>query len=87
MRKILMIVLVAISLVSCTQNQRVKALGGSGTINLPKGEKLINITWKEQQIWYLTRPMDSTDVAQTYKFREESSFGLVEGTYIIVETK
>jgi hypothetical protein len=87
MKKLLIIGFIAASLVSCTQNERVKAFGGSGTINLPKGEKLINITWKEQQIWYLTRPMDSSDVAQTYRFREQSSFGLMEGTYIIVETK
>jgi hypothetical protein len=87
MKKILTIALLAISLASCTENSRVKRFGGEGTINLPKGEKLINITWKESQIWYLTRPMDSNDVAQTYKFAEESGYGIIEGTYTIIETK
>ena len=45
------------------------------------------MTWKETQFWYLTRPMNSTDVAETYQFHEESSWGMVEGTYNIVETK
>jgi hypothetical protein len=31
--------------------------------------------------------MDSTDVAQTYQFHEESSYGVIEGTYNIIETK
>jgi hypothetical protein len=87
MKKILAFALAAITLASCTENSRVKAWGGEGTINLPKGEKLVNITWKETQIWYLTSPMDSAYVPQTYKFQEESSFGVMEGTYNIIETK
>ena len=87
MKKLFAVVLVAISLASCTENSRVKNWGGEGTINLPKGQKLVNVTWKETQIWYLTRPMDSTDVAETYQFHEESSYGVMEGTYTIIETK
>lgn len=43
------LVLGVISLVlfgSCTENARVKQWGGEGTINLPKGRKLVNVTWK-----------------------------------------
>jgi hypothetical protein len=76
-----------VMVVSCTENNRVKNWGGEGTINLPEGRKLVNITWKEGQIWYLTRQMTSNDVAETYKFQEESSLGVMEGTYNIVETK
>jgi hypothetical protein len=87
MKKIVLSLILLVSLASCTENSRVKNWGGEGTINLPKGQKLVNVTWKESQIWYLTRPMDSTDVAETYQFREESSFGVIEGTYNIIETK
>ena len=87
MKKVLAIALLAISLAACTENARVKNFGGEGTINLPKGQKLVNVTWKDTQIWYLTRPMDSTDVAETYTFHEESSFGVLQGTYNIIETK
>ena len=87
MKKVLAIALVAITLASCTENARVKSFGGEGTLNLPKGQKLVNVTWKETELWYLTRQMDSTDVAETYKFQEESSFGLMEGTYNIIESK
>jgi len=87
MKKLLLIIMMGVMVTYCTENARVKAWGGEGTINLPKGRKLVNVTWKETQVWYLTRPMDSSDVAQTYQFHEESSWGMVEGTYNIVETK
>lgn len=87
MKKVFLSLILGLSLVSCTENERVKAWGGTGTINLPKGRKLVTVTWKETQVWYLTRPMDSNDVAQTYQFQEESSWGMIEGTYNIVESK
>jgi hypothetical protein len=31
--------------------------------------------------------MHSDDIAETYQFHEESSWGVIEGTYNIVETK
>ena len=87
MKKIILSLFLGTMLVSCTENNRVKNWGGEGTINLPKGRKLVTVTWKENQIWYLTRAMDTNDVAETYQFQEESSWGVIEGTYNIVETK
>ena len=78
---------VALLATSCTQNARVKAWGGTGDINLPAGQKLVNVTWKETQVWYLTRPMHKDETPETYKFQEESSWGVVEGTYLIHESK
>jgi hypothetical protein len=87
MKKLFLVIGVILMLGSCTENTRVKQWGGEGTINLPKGRKLVTVTWKGDQVWYLTKPMNSSDVAETYQFQEESSWGLIEGTYNIVETK
>jgi hypothetical protein len=87
MKRIFALITAVFIFTACTENSRVKNFGGEGTINLPADRKLINITWKEDQIWYLTRPMNSTDIAETYKFHEESSWGAIEGTYNIIETK
>jgi hypothetical protein len=87
MKKVFLAIGVIAMLGSCTENNRVKNWGGEGTIKLPKGRKLVNVTWKETQVWYLTRPMSSSDVAETYQFQEESSWGVMEGTYNIIETK
>jgi len=89
-RTIIIIVLAVLAitlLTSCTQNQRVKRWGGTGNINLPKGTKLVNVTWKNDQVWYLTRPMTESDIAEIYNFQEESSWGIIEGTYVIIESK
>ena len=87
MRKLLLGLIVGIGLVSCTENSRVKTFGGTGDINLPKGQKLVNTTWKGEQIWYLSRPFRKDEDAEVYRFQEESGWGVVEGTYYIHETK
>jgi hypothetical protein len=87
MKKIITIITLALIFAACTENSRVKNWGGEGTINLPAGRKLVNVTWKEDQIWYLTRQMTENDSVETYKFHEESSWGMVEGTYNIIESK
>lgn len=74
-------------LASCTENARVKNWGGNGTIKLPAGQKLVNVTWKDTELWYITRPMTVNDYPETYTFKEQSSYGIVEGSYKIIETK
>jgi hypothetical protein len=56
-------------------------------MDLPSGQKLVIVTWKDDNLWVLTKPMTEKDVAETYTFQEESSFGILEGTYIITEKK
>lgn len=87
MRKILIVAIMSLFVISCTDNTRVKTWGGSATLNLPKGQKLVNVTWKESELWYLVKPMTEKDSAETYYFQEESSWGLMEGTYRIIEEK
>ncbi len=75
------------SFYSCTENQRAKKYGGTMQINLPAGQKLETITFKDANVWYLTRPMLPTDSAVTHTFKEESNFGVLSGTILIHETK
>lgn len=87
MKKLLILAIAAIAFTSCTENQRAKNFGGTANVNLEPNRKLVTVTWKEDQIWYLTRPMDSSEKAETYNFQEESSWGMIEGTVVIVESK
>lgn len=64
-----------------------KNLGGDYTLKLPKNEKLVMITWKDNSLWYLTKPMADEDTAETYKFQESAEFGIMEGTVTVIETK
>lgn len=62
--------------------------GGTTTITLNPGEKLIEATWKDDgNIWYLTEPMDSDYVPKTKVFKESSVFGQLEGKVIFIETR
>lgn len=64
-----------------------KDFGGSTTVELEPNQKLEEITWKDDSLWYLTRPMTDSDVPETHTFRQQTDFGVFEGTVTIVETK
>ena len=63
--------------------------GGMTTINLDPNLKLEEITWKDDDLWYLTRPMREDEEPETHVFTEKGGLGTVfdGGTVIIVETK
>lgn len=85
---LILTVVFALSLMfGCTDNQKVKHFGGTADRNLEAGQKLILVTWKNDDLWILTRPMTSEDKVETYRFVQESSFGILEGTYIIHERR
>lgn len=83
MKKILLIA--ALLFVGCTENVRARQFGGSVTMNMPCGHKVVNVTWKEGDIWYLTRPMREGEVPETHTFHESSNFGIAEGTILLKE--
>ena len=72
-------------LTSC--NSCAKSFGGTITVQLPQGKKLITATWKETSLWYLVEPMDSIDKPRTIIFQEESQFDTWEGKVIFQESR
>jgi len=82
---IVLVLLVAIvaACSSCTDNQRARNYGGTEHITLGKGERVVNMTWKQDDLWILTK-QDSTKPS-TYTFKEKSSYGVLEGTIVITE--
>lgn len=87
MKQVGLLLLLCIVLFGCTENQKAKEWGGNAEIRLPINTKLVNATWKGDNFWYLTRPMTANDISEIYEFKEESSFGLLQGTYTIIEFK
>lgn len=86
-RIIALVLLFAFGAVGCTENQVARNFGGTMTMELPKGEKLINVTWKESQMWYLTRPFQPGEEAAVLTFQEKSDLGMMEGKVIFMEVK
>lgn len=87
MKKLLLTAIVIATLTSCTENNRARVWGGTETIQLESGVRLVNITWKESKgstdLWLLTKK-DTTN-PNTYYFKEKSSLGVMEGQVIIIE--
>ena len=88
MKKIICIMLAIVMLVVLSGCQyATKHWGSTMTVNLDPNVKLVNVTWKEDSLWILTKAMTENDIAETYCFEEDSEFGMLEGTVIIVEHK
>ncbi len=68
-----------IGLSSCTDNARARRWGGTEELKLKTNEVVLNVTWKENQMWICTK--DTT--TNVVYFREKSSWGVMEGTVII----
>ena len=64
-----------------------KNCGGEMTVRLEPNRKLEEVTWKDNSLWYLTRPMTDEDVAETHTFQQQTDMGVFEGTVTIVESK
>lgn len=76
--------LAATSIFGCQTAAR--NLGGTVEIELEAGQKLEMITWKDESLWYLTRPMRSGEKAETHTFNQSSELGIIEGTVIVIES-
>ena len=81
----LLFCIMVVTITGCSQQSMVKEYGGSMTIELEPGQKLEMITWKDNELWYLTRPFNENDIPETHKFQEQSEYGLFEGTITIIE--
>lgn len=86
---ILAVIIVVLLCLSCTDNTIAKTWGGTVTIELPKGMKLLEATWKgnNSSLWYLMAPMEDDYIPQEKVFQEDSRFGILEGTVIFKESK
>ena len=85
MKKI--IVAICLGFILCGCQSITREYGGTTVIKLEPNTKLEEITWKEDSLWYLTRPMTDDDVAETHTFQESSQWGALEGTVVIKESR
>ena len=86
MKKLIVILLMFLCLTSCDQSITC-TMGGTTKIELEPGEKLVEATWKGDDIWYLVEPMDSDYVPKTKTFKESSRIGVLEGKVIFYEKR
>ncbi len=71
----------------CSDQGMARSYGGETEVTLEPNRKLIEITWKDDSLWYLTRAMTEDDIAEDYIFQEKDPIGVAEGTVIVHEVK
>jgi hypothetical protein len=64
---------------SCTENQRARSFGGTEEVSLKPNEIVLNVTWKQDQMWICTKDT----LTKTVYFREKSSWGMLEGAVVL----
>ena len=68
--------------------QMARSWGGTYTIDLDAGRKLANVTWKDNELWTLTRPMHPGDVPEEWTFQQKKvGVGRLEGSVVIRERR
>lgn len=87
MKKFILILIATTCLCSCTEQIMTREWGGEMTIELPKGQELMMVTWKDDNLFYLTRPMAEDYVPAKKTFKESSAYGIMESTVYFVETR
>ena len=93
MKRIVAILIMAVmigSLASCSKESRAKNWGGSYTYKIAPDQKLVDVTWKDDDTWVLTKPMTATDIAETYTYVQEKGSVISvtgDGEITFVETK
>lgn len=85
---ILLLIICIFFISRLTSEQSVtKNWGGSMNIELEPNQKLIEVTWKDDSLWLLTKDMQEQDIAENYRFQEKDVTGILEGTVFIKEKK
>lgn len=62
-----------------------KIVGGKAVVTLPRGNKLVLVTWKRDNLWTLYRPFREGEFPEEYIYKESSFFGVMEATIVIRE--
>jgi hypothetical protein len=72
----ILVAVLSLGLLSGCSQWFARAWGGSTTVNIPAGEQLVTMTWKQTSLWVLTY----NPVTRECKFSENSAAGVFEGT-------
>jgi hypothetical protein len=85
MKRLIITLAITTLLPSCTQQQMAKDWGGTTTIDLPVGKKLVTVSWEQAHLWYLLRDARPGETPETLQLKESSSFGVMQGQINFVE--
>ena len=68
-------------------NHIARSFGGTVTINVDRGYKVTEATWKQNELWYFIEPMEETYTPKTKYLKESSEYGMLEGKVVFKESR
>ena len=78
---------ILLSLLACTENQRSRALSGTMEVKVPCDQSVFDVTWKGEDLWYATQPAPSDWKPAQKRFTEYSSYGMIQGEVVLTESR
>jgi hypothetical protein len=81
---ILLVLVAALCGMTCTDQERAKHHGGTATVKLPCGQKILGATWKDDDLWYLTRPFRPGEPAEKVTFWQRKNLKGITGNGKVV---
>lgn len=92
MRKIMyyllpIVLIILIFQIFYTDNKRARMFGGTMEVKVEPGQKIMMATFKGDNLFYMTEPMDSGYIPKVKILKEKSSHGIIETTIKFIETK
>lgn len=89
MKKFLLL-LPALMLAGCSAQMMTRQFGGTTELKLACNKELKTIGWdQEHNLWFLEEDVRNVDrwIPQTYEYKEQSQFGVFQGTINVRESK
>ena len=83
--RLIVISALALTLAGCDQ-VLVRSGWSNMTINLPCGQKYVNASWKETEIWYAYRPANPGEAYATVTYKQQTPTNIMSGSVKFVET-
>lgn len=87
MKNIIAIIIIFLGFSSCTENYRARNFGGTTTINVEKGKKVMMATWKGDDLFYMVEDMEEDYIPHDKELIESSSWGVIESNVIFKESR
>lgn len=84
---VFIVIILFFGLRSCNEQAITRSWGGEMEVTLEPNQKLLEVTWKDSELWFLTKNMKEDDIAEDYTFYEKDVNGILEGTVYIHELK
>lgn len=86
MRIAFVIAFMSIFLNGCSENELANNFGGDISYELKCNQQLVNVTWKNHDLWILTKKADADFTPQSYTFSQKSQYGFFGGNVTITES-